>query len=385
MSQAALAIPYERQFDPHYTRTCGAACLNMVYRMLGREIPQDKIWLAIAKKNQYGSVASTTHLMTADALSRGFSAVAIQARDPLQVLRVCRDSGIHAILNHRLKPDSPVGHYTVLVDIDETHVTLHDPYFGPARRIEHAVLLDLWQPRLPNSEIVGNVLIAVAHEAPEPPPCTACHAELPPQVRCPRCKNPVALQPVEVLACPNNSCDARLWNYVCCPTCDLTWNFTIEPPRAAAAPSASATANEASPAPAPSPSLPSPSAAPLNAPSLSSVLDLPKLFGELDKFCAFVLSIPAAANHTEIKKQLDFIASSKDQLTQAVAEDEVLMKSRFDRLAAFQQHVEAAREAQKKKLEELNKPLSPLDGNTLARALLKNLGFLPSSDRLGPD
>src|SRR5690348_3388655 len=112
MSQPALAIPYERQFDPHYTRTCGAACLNMVYRMLGREIPQDKIWLTIAKKNQYGSVASTTHLMTADALSRGFSAVAIQARDPLRVLRVCRDSGIHAILNrseeHTSELQSPV-------------------------------------------------------------------------------------------------------------------------------------------------------------------------------------------------------------------------------------------------------------------------------------
>ena len=377
MSQPALAIPYERQFDPHYTRTCGAACLNMVYRMLGREIPQDKIWLTIAKKNQYGSVASTTHLMTADAVSRGFSAVAIQARDPLRVLRVCRDSGIHAILNHRLKPDSPVGHYTVLVDIDETHVTLHDPYFGPARRIEHAVLLDLWQARLPNSEIIGNFLIAVAPEGREQPPCAACHTELPPQVRCPRCKNPVALQPEEVLVCPNNSCEARLWNYVCCPACDLTWNFTIEPPRAAAAPSASATANEAFPPAAPSPSQPSPSAAPPSVPSLSSVLDLPKLFGELDKFCAFVLSIPAAANHPEIKKQLDLIAGSKDQLTQAVAEEEAAQNARFAQLAAIKQQTQATREAHKKKIEELNKPLSPLDGDALARALLKNLGFLP--------
>ena len=379
MSQPALAIPYERQFDPHYTRTCGAACLNMVYRMLGREIPQDKIWLTIAKKNQYGSVASTTHLMTADALSRGFSAVAIQARDPLRVLRVCRDSGIHAILNHRLKPDSPVGHYTVLVDIDETHVTLHDPYFGPARRIEHAVLLDLWQARLPNSEIIGNFLIAVAPEGREQPPCAACHTELPPQVRCPRCKNPVALQPEEVLVCPNNSCEARLWNYVCCPACDLTWNFTIEPPRAAAAPSASATATaiEASPPAAPSPSQPSLAAAPSNVSSLSSVLDLPKLFGELDKFCAFILSFPAAANHPEIKKQLDLIAGSKDQLTQAVAEEEAAQNARFAQLAAIKQQTQATREAHKKKIEELNKPLSPLDGDALARALLKNLGFLP--------
>ena len=388
MSPTATTIPYEKQFDPQATRTCGAACLTMVYRSLGQEVPQGVIWPLIAKKNQYGSVASTTHLMAADALTRGFSAVAMQARHPLQILRVCRDSGIRAILNHRLKPDSPAGHYTVFLDIDDTHVTLHDPYFGPARRISHDTFLDLWQARLPNSEIVGNFLIGVA-PAPPPPepsapttsaskPCDSCNTALPSAVQCPRCKNPVALQPVTLLGCLNQACSTRLWNYVCCPTCDLTWNFTIEPPRAAAAPSASAitTASEASPTAAPPPSLPRPSAVPSDIPSLTSALDLPELFAELGKFCAFVLSVPAAANHPEIKKQLDLLAASKDQLTQAVAEEEAVHKARFAQVAAIQQQVQAAREAHQKKLEELSKPLAPLDGDALARALLKNLGFL---------
>src|SRR5580704_11389186 len=113
MSETAVAIPYEKQFDMQASRTCAAACLSMVYRSFGQEIPQRLIWPLIAKKNLYGRIASTTHLMVADAINRRFAAVAIQVRDPLRALRHCRDSGIQVILNHRLKPDSPAGHYTV--------------------------------------------------------------------------------------------------------------------------------------------------------------------------------------------------------------------------------------------------------------------------------
>ncbi len=85
-------------------RTCGAECLTMVYRSLGKEVKQEEIWPAISKPNRFGVVSSTTHLMCQDALNRGFAAVAFQARHPLQVLRICHNLGIHAILNH---PSSP--------------------------------------------------------------------------------------------------------------------------------------------------------------------------------------------------------------------------------------------------------------------------------------
>ncbi len=147
MSAAPTAIPYERQTDPRDSRTCGAACLSMVYHSFGKEVPQSEIWPAIAKQNRFGSLASTTHLMALDALGRGFAAVAIQARHPLQALGLCREPGVRAILNHRLQPDSPAGHYSVLVDLDDKNVVLHDPFLGPSRRLSHAELLDLWQPR----------------------------------------------------------------------------------------------------------------------------------------------------------------------------------------------------------------------------------------------
>lgn len=151
------AIPYEKQYDLKSSRTCGAACLSMVYRSFGKAIAQDEIWPAIAKPNRFGSLSSTTHLMAADAVSRGIAAIVIQARHPLQALRLCRDSGVRAILNHRLRNHVAIGHYSVLVDIDETHVILHDPLYGPLRRASHAELLSLWQPRFPTCEIAGNV------------------------------------------------------------------------------------------------------------------------------------------------------------------------------------------------------------------------------------
>jgi hypothetical protein len=377
MSATAPAIRYEKQFDMLATRTCGAACLSMVYRSLGQEVPQRLIWPLIAKKNRYGSIASTTHLMAADAATRGFAAVAIQARHPLEALRVCRDAGIRAILNHRLQPDSPAGHYTVLVDIDRTHVKLHDPYFGPSRKLTHDVFLELWQPRLPDSEIVGNFLIGIAAEPPAAVPCRVCGSPIISPVPCPRCKNPVNLEPSALLACLNNTCEARLWNYVCCPSCDLTWNFTVEAPQTAEAASSFPSTGAFRAAAATPGSPTSPAAEPPAAPSSpQDSLNLARVFGQLDKFSEHILQIAAVANHSDIKQQLDLLKATREQLTLAHAEALASQKLYENQLATFAQAAEQSQQAHQKKLEELQKPLAPLDGEALAKALLKNLGLM---------
>src|SRR6476646_9250891 len=107
MSTPETVIAYQAQSDKTARRSCGAACLSMAYHSFGKAVPQAEIWPLIAKPNRVGSIASTTHLMAQDALNRGFSAVAIQARHPLQALRLCRNLGIRAILNHRLRRDAP--------------------------------------------------------------------------------------------------------------------------------------------------------------------------------------------------------------------------------------------------------------------------------------
>lgn len=356
MSRERETIPYEKQLDPSNSRMCGAACLSMVYRSFGKEVSQAEIWPAIAKQNRFGSVASTTHLMAQDALSRGFPAVAIQAQHPLQALRLCHEAKIRAILNHRLDSDSPTGHYSVMVDLDSKSVVLHDPHFGPARRLSHGELIALWQAPFPNSEIVGNVLIAVAAEASLVPACQFCHTVTPPSLECPRCKNPISLRPAAVLGCMNQECIARMWNYVCCPACDFMGDgqaASVSGAGAAAAPSPDAAAEGAVTEPA----------------------GLKQMFEALDNFIAHAKRMPGMANNAEFQQQLQILAGSKAAATVALAEAEVHSRVHSGQLASFVQASKEREDALKKRKEELNPPSTPLDGNALGRALLKNLGF----------
>ncbi len=357
MRTAEATIPYERQIDPQTSRMCGAASLSMVYRSFGKEVPQTEIWPAIAKRTASGSLASTTHLMVQDAVNRGFSAVAIQARHPLQALRLCREWGIHVILNHRLRRELPAGHYSVLVDLDDKTVVLHDPFDGPSRRLSHAELLELWQPNFPNSEITGYVLMAIAARPLTMPACEFCRTETPSHVDCPKCRKPVGLQPGAVLGCMRDGCIARMWNYVCCPSCDCMWTFSLHGLQTGAL-----TSDKVS-SPPPAPARP------------EDPWKLDRLFAELDKFCGHALVLPAAANHMELRQQLDFIKGIQQKLLLAQAEEFAGLKARQDELDALKEAAKQKEEARRKKIEERNKPLPPLDGKALARALLVNLGF----------
>lgn len=353
MGSAATVILYEKQSEELTGRACGAACLSMAYRSFGKQVAQTEIWPAIAKQNRFGAISSTTHLMAKDAVTRGFRAIAFQARHNLQVLWLCRQSGIRAILNHRVQPDSPAGHYSVLVDIDGGQVVLHDPLFGAARRLSHAELLQLWLPA-PNSEIAGNVLIAIAPIADaEASSCEYCHTPLPLSVGCPRCNQPVGFQPGIVMGCVRDGCIARMWNWVCCPACDCV--FSLRDGETAGPSVAKAAAPE-----------PDSTAAP--------AVDIAKLFAEIDKFTNHVLSIPVAANNPDIKKKLELVAASKEQFKTAHAAELARRAAVLGQLAALQEKTKQQRAAQLKKIEELNAP-KPLDGNALCAAMLKNLGF----------
>jgi hypothetical protein len=311
-----LIIPYEQQRDPANARLCGAACLSMVYRSFEKDSSQAEIWPAISKKNRFGSMAASTHLMTQDALNRGFQAVAVQTSAPMQTLRNCRESGIRAILNHLMEPNKPAGHYSVLVDVDDKYVYLHDPFFGPARRMWHAELLDLWRPQEWESEISGFVLIAINLPGPEATPKTEC----------PACRSAVCVPPAALSACAN-----------ICPACDHAWAFdgTIEPS--------------------------------------AKRFDLSKVFGELDKFSSFLLSVPGVAEHPDVRVQLDALVRQKEKIQTAVKAFEQSRKIREQQMAAMEKSAKEAQEAHNKKLAELKAPMKQLDGHALGLALLKSL------------
>lgn len=339
--------------DPQAQRACGAACLSAVYKTLGKEIPANAIWPLIAKQNRLGSLASTTHLMTLHALSQGFSAVAIQARHPIHLLGVCRDKGIAAILNHRLREDVSTGHFSILADIDGTHVVLKDAAFGQMRRITHAEMLRLWQPSTSPSEILGNVLIGIAADTGEAPPCEFCHTPMPAQTGCPKCKRPVTLRPAAVLGCIRQTCLARAWNYVCCPSCDYVWAFNETQTAAEAA------------SPEPASDLPAP----------PPMADLAQIFAALEQFTSMIRNVPGAAEHIDIKPQLGVIEAAKEKLRLAQAADAAVYQARVEALNAMRAKSAQALEEQRKKMEERSAPPPRLDGDALAQALLMNVGL----------
>jgi hypothetical protein len=296
--------------------------------------------------------------MAADVIARGFAAVAIQARHPLQVLRRCADAGVHAILNHRLRLDSPTGHYTVLVDLDDKAAVLHDPLLGPSRRVSHAELIELWRPAFPNSEIAGNVLIGIAAEPPAQMTCEFCHTKIPLRFSCPRCSKNVSLQPSSVIGCVRDGCIARMWNYVCCPACDFLWSFSQAAP-------------VSNPAAAEKP----PQSVPSAQPEVPAV-DFEKVFGALDNFCDHVMSIPGAAARADLRTHVDYLRGLKEKIKLARVEEASHVKARQDLVASIGQDAMQKEAAHRKKVEELNRPGPPLDGDALGHALLKKLGLV---------
>jgi hypothetical protein len=321
----------------------------MVYRSFDKVVSQAEIFPKIAKYNHRGSLAAATHLIALDALNRGFAAVAIQARHPLQTLRLCLDNGIRVILNHRLKEDVSTGHFTVLVDIDAQHVVLHDPFLGPSRRVGHAELIELWRPRYLNAEISGNVLIGIA-DAPAPlSKCSLCGAAISPSVPCPNCTRDVALKPAVLLACLNADCPARMWNYLCCPSCDFTWDLN-----SAAMPAKPGAGQE------------------------KQTTDLAPVLAELDKFCARILSAKGMADNPDVKHHLSILQAGKEDLKLAESEGAIYRKTHAAQVTQFEQITKQNEQAFRKRKEELGKLAPSLDGNALGQALVRELGFLGS-------
>ncbi|HMD71103.1 MAG TPA: hypothetical protein VKF41_07145, partial [Bryobacteraceae bacterium] len=248
------------------------------------------------------------------------------------------------------------GHYTVMADIGEEDVTLHDPFMGPNRRLSRAELTDLWEARA-NSEIGGNTLIAIAARQPAEAVCGICGAPIPGSVACPQCGDPVALRPARVLGCIGKGCLVRLWHYVCCPSCDYMFDFSAAPPQEAAG------AESGSPPDKPKDAAEDPRS-------------LDEVFAQLDKFCAFILARPEAAGNPDVMKQMAVLEDCKEKLKMAQAEELAIQKAQEVKMAAMLQQAKEKEEAHRQKMEKLTTPSPPLDGNVLGRDLLRNVGLI---------
>ncbi len=226
-------IPYERQAAG---KMCGAAALHMVYASLGAPVPQWELWPSVTG----GHECARTRLLCADALARGLSSVILEARDPWQTLQSCQSQQARVVLNHRPLPAAWTGHYTVLVDINDSQAWLHDPQFGPRRQESRSRLLELWRPLEPKSEITGNVLVAFdrSDDAGALPACSTCGSPALESLTCRTCQRAFPLRPWAAVGCINPLCASRLWQRLFCPHCDTAHGVDAAAPESgeAAAP-----------------------------------------------------------------------------------------------------------------------------------------------------
>ena len=215
-------IPYEKQEDTRLNRMCGAAALAMVYHSLGLTITQSEIWKNISTPDNCGGRFVKTSVLCQDALKHGLKSMIIKAKDPLRILHICYRNSVRAILNLRLRPESALGHFTVLVRITGKYVTCHDPQYGPYKRTSQKNLLDLWLPNTSDCEIGGNTLVALTDKHLSQYICPACNTEIPDSIQCynPRCRRIIPLQPGNLLGCVNYSCPERTWQLIFCPYCE---------------------------------------------------------------------------------------------------------------------------------------------------------------------
>lgn len=214
----SLAIPFEKQLSP---RQCGAAVLSMVYRALGLSVPQAEIWQALTPADTTHGGART-HRLAADAHRRGFAALVLQALDPWSLLDECRAHEIAVILNHRSALHAWTGHYSVLVQKTPETVVVHDPHFGPNRRLRKEELLHLWQRNAaPHCEISGNVLVAISRDTSAAEhACDVCQEPVPAEIACPGCAQPIPLKPARLVGCIDPRCSGRRWERLFCAACD---------------------------------------------------------------------------------------------------------------------------------------------------------------------
>ena len=215
-----MEIPYRQQQFEGGDRRCGAAALAMVYASLGMADSQGAIWRQIAAASDGKARTARTHLLAQNALGRGLSAVVLQALRPWDLLGACWDSGVRVVLNHRLRLNSPSGHYSVLAGIDGERVILHDPQRGPARQWLRQDFLQLWLPAVGGGEIAGHVLVAIAPQETKAAMCRVCRTPVAEAVACTGCRHPIPLRLAAAMGCLRAGCDARLWKYLFCPYCD---------------------------------------------------------------------------------------------------------------------------------------------------------------------
>jgi hypothetical protein len=332
----------------------------MVYRSFGVNFSQAEIATKLARPEPYAPTGARTYLLAQDALARGLSAIVLRAKDPLKTLRACRDRLLRAVLNHRPHPESPNGHFTVLVDLEGDHVVVHDPLAGPNQRIPDSDLLLLWQPLGATSEITGNVMVVLSKDERSGTPCPRCGNTIPDSVVCAACGQSIPLRPASVLGCISASCPERAWETVFCPHCDAV--LMTPPGKDFRSPRAEGAGQSASAVGAKPEEID------------DDPVKVKVLSAEIDKFLALLLSVNEGRPVPGAEQYFTKIRGLQSQMLQLQQEQAA------ERRARAAQPPPAARPKPASPPQPVAAPpppRPPVDWNALARKLVEECGYRP--------
>lgn len=208
-------VPYRKQETGW---TCGAASLRMAYASFGLELSEPELW-AILQPDRLDRSGVYPARLAWEAQNRGFSAMAVQARRPWDLLTTCARHGIRAVFHQPLSRGSPRRHFSILAQADDDRIIVHDPQFGPDRAFPRAEWLEHWGACFGNFDARPNELIAIADSTTSHDSCVECGESLPEAWPCRACREPISLRPAVALGCVAADCPARLWEQVACPAC----------------------------------------------------------------------------------------------------------------------------------------------------------------------
>jgi len=131
-----MKLPYHRQ---QRFNTCGPACMRMVLEAFGIKKSEQELAKAL-KTNIFRGTLHKDMVKAAwlyDLRYASFSNATIKD------LKEFQTKGYQIIVCY--KPPEDFYHYAVLRGIDDTHIHLYDPWYGPLTKWELKIFLTRWK------------------------------------------------------------------------------------------------------------------------------------------------------------------------------------------------------------------------------------------------
>ena len=169
-------IPHVKQ--PKGERSCGAACIKMLYEHRGISALYKEIWQdislpgAIQPLNRY----CRNGLIIRHLIKNGFQAVGVSVCDVQAVLAICEENGMYGLLNHRLSAGSIEGHYSIYLYSDYKGIHINDPEKPAGNRvIRDEEMRRLMADTPPSDEIVQKNTLILINMAQQKLPVVMAH------------------------------------------------------------------------------------------------------------------------------------------------------------------------------------------------------------------